>query len=723
MMGKEDCMFAREGAGFTRSWAFLASVCLVLAWCLTALPVSPAQGVAKAEPVPVLQGPPPTRVEVVRDTLHGKVIEDPYRWLEDQEAPETREWIEAQNEYTKAVLGQYEGRDEIVKRLTELMKVDVITTPVSRNGRYFFSKRTKDQDLFVIYMREGLEGEDQVLIDPHGMSENHTTSVNLLDVSDEGTVLAYGVRKGGEDEIEIRFFDVDARKDLPDVLPKSRYFGISLTPDASGLYYTEFSLAGQRVRYHRMGTDLAEDEEVFGEGFGPDKIVASGLSEDGRFLGIMVYHGSAGKQTEVYYKDLVEGGPVKTLVNDIEARFEPQMAGDWMLIQTDWDAPNGRILRAPVEDPGRENWVEIIPEREGAVIEGFSAVGGKIFVNYLENVQSRVAIFDIDGKEVGEISFPSPGTVSGVRGRWAENEAFFNFSSFHIPPTIYRYDVETGKKTVWARVDVPVDSNDIVVKQVWYTSKDGTRVPMFLVHKKDIVLDGDNPVYMTGYGGFNVSYTPRFSASAMLWVERGGVFALPNIRGGGEFGEKWHEAAMFEKKQNCFDDFIAAAEWLIENKYTSPEKLAARGGSNGGLLMGAMMTQRPDLFRAIICTYPLLDMLRYDKFLVARFWVSEYGSASDPDQFEYLYEYSPYHNVVKGEKYPAILFITGDADTRVAPLHARKMAALMQASTGSDKPVLLKYDTETGHSGGMPVEKQIEDSADAFSFLFWQLGM
>jgi prolyl oligopeptidase len=334
-----------------------------------------------------------------------------------------------------------------------------------------------------------------------------------------------------------------------------------------------------------------------------------------------------------------------------------------------------------------------------------------------------VRICDVDGKPAGEISFPAIGTVSGVSGRWGSDEAFFSFSSFHIPTTIYRYEVSTGRKSVWARLEVPVDSETMELEQVWYKSKDGTEVPMFLLHKKGIALDGNNPVLLTGYGGFNISLTPRFRATAVAWVEAGGVFAIPNLRGGGEFGEKWHEAGMFGNKQNVFDDFIAAAEWLIENKYTNPGRLAIAGGSNGGLLVGAALTQRPELFKAVVCSYPLLDMLRYHKFLVARFWISEYGSSDDPEQFKYLYEYSPYHNVKKGVKYPAVLFVTGDADTRVAPLHARKMAALLQASTGSEEPVLLKYDTKAGHAGGMPVEKQIEDSTDMLSFLFWQLGM
>ncbi|MGD8699433.1 MAG: prolyl oligopeptidase family serine peptidase [Gemmatimonadales bacterium] len=668
------------------------------------------------------KGPPPTKQVTVVDTLHGVAIPDPYRWLEDQEAADTREWIDAQNAYTESLLDQVPGRDELKARLTELMKIDVVGTPIARDGRYFFSKRLKDQDLYVIYMREGLDGEDQVLIDPHPMSEDHRTSVNLLGVSNDGTVLVYGIRQGGQDEVEVRFFDVDKKEDLPDRLERGRYFGISLTPDNTGFYYTHFTFMGGRVYYHEFGTDPANDETIFGEGYGPDKLVGAGLSEDGRYLGLVVMHGSAGTKTEIYFKDLESDGPIEPLVNDIDARFMPSIAGDHLLLQTNWDAPNGRVLRVAADAPARENWVEIIPERE-APIQGMSTVGGKIFVQYLDNVIPRVEIFDIDGNSQGEIDFETIGSVGGVAGRWDSDEAFFSYSSFAVPSTIYRYDVATGERQVWSKIDVPIDADDIEVEQVWYESKDGTEVPMFIVHGKDIELNGDNPTYLTGYGGFNASRTPGFSATAVFAVEQGMVYAVPNLRGGGEFGEKWHRAGMFENKQNVFDDFIAAAEWLIDNGYTSSEKLSIRGGSNGGLLVGAAVTQRPDLFGAVICTYPLLDMVRYHKFLVARFWVSEYGSADDPEQFEYIYKYSPYHNVKPGTEYPAILFITGDSDTRVAPLHARKMTALMQAATGSDRPVLLKYDTKSGHSGGTPVAQQIEDQTDIFAFLRWQLGM
>lgn len=670
----------------------------------------------------LVKTPPKTRTDNVKEILHGVEIVDPYRWLEDQESPETRAWIDAQNEYAHSFIDSLPGRKQLKQRITELMKIDRISMPVERNGRYFLSKRAADQELYVIYMREGLDGEDEVLIDPHPMSPDHTTSVNLLNVSKDGTVIAYGIREGGEDEVTVKLFDVDRRTDLKDELPKGRYFGISIVPDKSGLYYSRHTAEGSRIYYHAMGSDPDADVELFGEGYGPDKGISASISEDGHYLIIVVWHGSAAEKTEVYVQDLIKKGPIVPIVNDIDARFEPGIAGDKLFMQTNWKAPNGRILVVDLNKPAREHWREVIPESD-AVIRGFSLAGGKVFVNYLENVVSKVKVFEPDGKFVRDISFPTLGTVSGVRGRWESDESFFVFTSFHVPTTIYRYEVSTGKQEVWAQLKVPVKTDIFEVKQIWYESKDGTKVPMFIVHSKDIKLDGSNPTLLTGYGGFNISLTPYFSATAVLWVENGGVFAMPNLRGGGEFGEEWHRAGMLENKQNVFDDFIAAAEWLIENNYTNPSKLAISGGSNGGLLVGAALTQRPDLFQAAVCAYPLLDMIRYHKFLVAKFWVSEYGSAEAPDQFKYLYAYSPYHNVKEGTEYPAVLFITGDADTRVAPLHARKMTALLQSATASDRPVLLLYDTKSGHSGGRPLSKQIEDETDEMSFLFWQLGM
>ncbi len=671
-----------------------------------------------------LSPPPETRQDNVKDVLHGVEIVDPYRWLEDQQAPETREWIDRQNEYTHSLLDKIPGRDKLRQRLEELMRVETISVPIERNGRYFFTRRAADQDLPIIYMREGLDGEDQVLIDPHQLSPDHTISVQIREVSGDGRYLVYSKRRGGEDEVSLHLLDVDRRSELPDSLPRARYFGVSFAANNLGFYYTRHGKEGSRVYFHRLGSRPEDDRKIFGDGYGPDKIIFSEVSEDGRHLLIHVLYGSSADQTEIHYQNLARGGSIVPVIKNIPARFYGTIAGNHLYVQTNWQAPKKRILRVPLSrltsHPSR--WQEIVPESD-SIIEGFSLVGGKLFVNYLENVVSHIKIFTPEGQPIGEIELPAMGSVSGLTGHWKGNEAFFSYSSFLIPTTIYRYDVSSGEKSVWAKLEVPIDSEQFEVKQVWYFSKDSTRVPMFLVHRKGLELNGKNPTLLTGYGGFNISLKPGYSSLATIWVENGGVFARPSLRGGGEFGEEWHKAGMREKKQNVFDDFIAAAEWLIDNKYTHPEKLAISGGSNGGLLVGAALTQRPDLFKAVACFYPLLDMIRYHKFLVARFWIPEYGSSDDPEQFQYLLKYSPYHNVKPGTKYPAVIFITGDGDTRVAPLHARKMAALLQNATGSDNPVLLLYDTKAGHSGGMPVSKRIEDMTNWLSFLMWQLGM
>lgn len=663
---------------------------------------------------------PPTRQDNVKESLHGVELIDPYRWLEDQKSPETRAWIDAQNGYTRAVLGKLPGREALKQRLGELLKVDAQGLPAQAGGRYFHMKRQANQDLSILYVRDGIEGKDRVLIDPHPMSTDRTTSINFLDVSEDGKMLAYGIRQGGEDEVVVQLFDVDGKKDLPDRLTKARYFGIGIKPDKSGFYYTKFEKEGPRVKYHAMGTDATTDAEIFGKGYGPDKIIQTALTDDGKYLMITVLHGSAARKTEVYVQDLAKKGPIQPIVNDVDARFRPAIGGDFMYLETNWNAPNGRILRLSLADPARDKWHEVVPTAP-TVIEGFYVLGGKLIVMYLQNATSKIKLMDLSGKPMRDLELPGLGAVSGFSGKWENREAFFSFASFNTPPTILRLDLDKGDSTVWARQNVPVASDKIEVKQVWYESKDKTKVPMFLVHAKGLKLDGERPTFLTGYGGFNLSRTPAFSALVTAWVERGGVYALPNLRGGGEFGEDWHRAGMLEKKQNVFDDFIGAAEWLIANGYTKPEKLAIAGGSNGGLLVGAAMTQRPELFQAVVCSVPLLDMVRYHKFLVARFWVPEYGSSEDPKQFEYIRAYSPYHRVVPGTKYPALMMVSGDADTRVDPLHARKMTALLQSATGSDRPVLLHYDTKGGHSAGKPVSKTIEDTADELSFLFWQL--
>ena len=561
-----------------------------------------------------------------------------------------------------------------------------------------------------------------MLLDPHGLSADHSVSVNFEDVSLDGRVVAYGVRNGGQDEVEIRFMDVDTRGELKDALPRGRYEGVAVAADRSAVYYSRQTDQGPRVFRHVMGTDVARDEEIFGKGYGPEKYIDIGLSADGRWLKMEAEHGSAGLKVDVYVRDLRKNTPVVTIVNDVDASFTGAIGGDRLYLLTNWKAPKFRIMAVDLGDPRREQWKEVVPEG-ASVISDMTLTGGQLLLNRLQDVRTRLSLHDADGKLSREVALPGIGAVGSVSGDWSQDEAFFAFSSLAQPPTIYRYRVGAGERDVWARLEVPIRSEDVEVEQVWYASKDGTRVPMFVAHRKGIPLDGNNPTLLTGYGGFNISMRPFFSSRAAFWIENGGVFALPNLRGGGEFGEAWHLAGMLDKKQNVFDDFLAAADWLITRKYTSPSRLAISGGSNGGLLVGAALTQRPELFRAVVCSYPLLDMLRYHRFLVARYWVPEYGSAEDAAQFPVLRAYSPYHHVKAGERYPAVLFITGDGDTRVAPLHARKMAALLQASNASDRPVLLHYDTKAGHSGGLPASKVIEDLTNEMLFLFWQLGM
>ncbi len=666
--------------------------------------------------------PPPTRIDNVKENIHGVEITDSYRWLEDQASPETRAWIDAQDKCTESALRKLPGREAITARLTALMKVDTVGVPRAYGGRYFFTKRGADQDLAAIYMRKGADGSAELLVDPGPMSADHTVSVNLARVSEDGKLIAFGVRKGGEDEVTIHLMDTDTRKELPDQLPRSDYFGVVILPGRGGLYYSRLTGEGPRVYFHALGTDSANDKEIFGQGYGKDKIIGIDISDDGRYLSILVAYGSGTERSEVYVQDVRNHGPITKIVKDVDGFFNGEIAGDTMYVLTNWQAPKWRVIAVDLKNPAQEHWRVVIPEGD-ARIESAGLAGGKLLVQYTRNATSALKLFGVNGKAAGEVKLPALGTVTGLQGHWNSGEAFFGFRSFPIPETIYRYDVAKGSLTPWARPKVPIESAEYEVKQVWYESKDKTRVPMFLFYKKGLKLDGSRQVLLTGYGGFDVSETPNFVANAVVWAEQGGVWAVANMRGGGEFGEAWHHAGMMGNKQNVFDDFISAAEWLVKNNYTKPVKLSIMGGSNGGLLVGAALTQRPDLFQAVVCLYPLLDMIRFQKFLVARWWVPEYGSSDDPEQFKYIYAYSPYQHVRAGTKYPAVLFITGDGDTRVAPLHARKMAAELQAETGSDRPVLLLYDTKSGHSGGRPIGKQIEEGTDLLSFLFWQLGV
>lgn len=664
------------------------------------------------------QSPPATRVENVRELLHGVEVPDPYRWLEDQTSPETRAWIEAQNAYSRPILESLPKRAALRERLAELMRARVTQPPVERNGRYFFLRKDPDQEQFVLYLRRGPAGRDEVLLDPHPWSPDRTVSLRLMSVARDGALLAYGVRRGGEDEVEVRFFDVEARRDLGDRLPRARYHGLAIAPDKQLVYYARYTEQGPRVFRRRLGAS-GSDEEIFGRGYGVDTSISCRLTEDGRRLLLHVFYGASRDRTDVYALDVSRGGPATALVQGLPAAFLVQPAGDRFFVLTNWKAPNWRVLAGEWAQPEIEHCREVIPEGN-SVIEEIVAAGGRLLVSRLENVRSRLWVYDAAGRALREIPLPELGAVSDLTGRWESPEAFFSFASFAIPPAIYRYRADSGRAQIWARRDVPVRSRDFRLEQVWYVSRDGTRVPMFLLSHRGMPQDGARPTLLTGYGGFNVNMSPAFSEAAVAWVEQGGLFALPILRGGGEFGEAWHRAGMLANKQKVFDDFLAAAEWLIAKGYTNPSKLAIYGTSNGGLLVGAAMTQRPELFAAVVCRYPLLDMVRYHRFLVARYWVSEYGSAEDPEQFRYLYAYSPYHRVRDGQRYPAVLLVTGDADTRVAPLHARKMTARLQAAAAPGRPILLRYDTQAGHSAGLPVSRRVADLADELAFLWWQ---
>ncbi len=665
---------------------------------------------------------PPARRESVVDEIHSTPVLDPYRWLEDQDSDATRKWLEAEDQLLKSALNDTTLQSNLEAQLSSLLRVDAIGIPVVRNDNYFFMKRLAERDQNVICRRSSANSVDEILLDPINEYPDGMTSYALLDVSENADRMLYGIREGGADELKVKLRNIKDGVDLDEELPAGRIFSISFTLDLSEVIYCVHTAAGPRIYSHRMGTPRSQDTEIFGEGYGPEKIISFDLSNTERYLLIVVYYGAGAKQTEVHVLDRSDNNRHSIIVNDIESRFDGEIIEDTLYIRTDWAAPNDRLLKVDLNSPDRANWQELVPE-SNASMQGFTLVGGKLFVNYLENVNSHVKVFSISGVYESEISFPSLGSVSGVYGRWKRNQAFFAFSSFHIPSTIYQYNVQTAEQTEWSKLEVPYDTDSLELQQVWYTSKDGTKVPMFLVHKKGLEMDGNRPVYMTAYGGFGNSMTPYFSAVAAIWANLEGVFALPNLRGGGEFGEDWHRGGMLENKQNSFDDFYAATQWLFDNNVTNPDRIAIAGGSNGGLLVGAALTQRPEMYKAVVCSVPLLDMVRYHQFLVASFWIPEYGSSDNAEQFKFLFEYSPYHHVNQGGKYPATLFVTGDSDTRVSPLHARKMCAMLQWANGSGNPILMLYHTKSGHSGGLPITKQITDTATQLQFLFKELKM
>ncbi|HEX8473936.1 MAG TPA: prolyl oligopeptidase family serine peptidase [Pyrinomonadaceae bacterium] len=675
---------------------------------------------------------PKTRMEKVVDKIHGVEVADPYRWLERGDAEEVRVWTEAQNAATEAALNAVAGRAAIRQRLTQLLSTGTVGAPDPRGRRYFYTRREGQQNQPVLYVRDGLRGRDRVLIDPNTLSSDGTVALDWWYPSNDGKRLAYGTSSSGDEKSVLRILEVETGKHFPDSIMHTRAASVAWLPDASGFYYTRYPAPGsvpkeeenyhRRLFFHRIGEPTENDAEIFRPRNSTDWPVIS-LSRDGRWLIVTNYIGF--DRNDVFIRDLSDAaGKFNTVVEGQAAVYDVTVVGDAMYVRTTEGAPRGRVFVTTTARPSRAEWRELVPE-SASTLNSITVVGSRIFAEYLDKASSLIRVFTREGKAVSDVRLPALGTTSSVSGEPDGDEGFFTFLSYAFAPTVYRYDLKTGATEEWARIDAPtVDARTVEVRQVWYPSKDGTRVSMFVVHRKGLKMNGDNPTVLYGYGGFNVSETPSFNPRGLyMWLERGGVFAVANLRGGAEYGEEWHKAGMLDKKQNVFDDFIAAAEHLINAKVTSSQRLAIRGGSNGGLLVAAAMVQRPELFRAVVCEVPLTDMLRYQNFLIARLWIPEYGSADDATQFKYLHAYSPYHNVRDGVKYPATFITTAESDSRVDPLHARKFAARLQAANASDHPILLYIETKAGHGAGKPLAKQIDEATNMWSFLFWQLGV
>jgi prolyl oligopeptidase len=711
----------------------LALLLAVAASC-SSTPATPDDGAeqTKTEKAKTFDYPDTERQDVVEE-IFGQTVSDPYRWLEDASSDKVQSWMEEQDEFARDYLDDLPGRDKLAERFEELFYVDALYAPSVRGGRYFYRRRHADKEKAVFYWKESAEGEEKVLLDPNTMSEDGSLSIGGVYVAWDGKTVAYKAQENNADEATLYVMDVDTGEvsDV-DVIEGAKYAYPSWTPDSKGFYYTYLPTDASipvderpghaEVRYHELGTKQAQDKLVREKTGDARSFLGVDLSRDGRWLLAYVWHGW--DRADVYYQDLKADKPEWTpLVTGTEYSYEVHVWEDNFYIFTDEKAPNWRLMKVSAENPARENWTELIAQDDERVLDEVQIRGGHLVLSYLENAHSAMDIRKLDGTFVREVELPTIGASFGMKGDPDRDEAYYSFMSFTTPRQIYKTSIKTGETELWEKVELPIDPEPYKVDQVWYESKDGTKVSMFIVHRKDIELDGSTPLLLYGYGGFNVNMRPYFRSSIYPWLEAGGAYAVPNLRGGGEYGEEWHRDGMLDKKQNTFDDFIAAAEYLIEKGYTSPQKLAVAGGSNGGLLVGAVMTQRPELYGAVVCAVPLLDMVRYHKFGSGKTWMLEYGDPSKKEDFEYLYDYSPYHHVKEGTDYPALLMLAADSDDRVDPMHARKFTARVQYATSSHQPAIMRIEKNAGHGGGDMVKKYVDKYADQYAFLMKQLGV
>ena len=696
-----------------------------------------ACGKTETAPRQTLKYPTTTKASVV-DDYAGVKVPDPYRWMEALDSKEVADWIAAENSVTEPYLKSLPLRDPLNKRLTELWNYARVGVPTVEHGTLFYARNTGLQRQSPVFMRSRIDAPPTLVIDPNAISEDGSLSLAEWVPSPDAKLLAYGLSEGGADWETIKVRDVASGAELPDDVKWMRFSNISWTNDSKGFYYSRYpeppknkvleaAISGQTLYYHRVGTPQSQDVLVYERKDLPEWIINGLVSEDGRYLFVLMYPGS-GNQNRLYYADL--GNPtspnvnaaVKPVIEANDAEYLPfGTQGSTVYLRSDKDAPNRRIIAVNVQTPSPSAWKTVVPERKEA-IEDVRLIGGRIVAQYLVDVQSRLLVFGLNGEEQGTIALPSTGTVTAIRGREDSPDVWYAFSSPLTPSTVYRFDPATRMSTAFEQVKVPVDTSSFETRAMFAMSKDGTRVPFFVTARKDLKRDGTNPTMLYGYGGFSVTTLPTYRQDVPAWLERGGVWVTASMRGGAEYGESWHKAGMLEKKQNVFDDFIAVAEALISEKYTSPAKLGIMGGSNGGLLVGAVMEQRPDLFAVALPAVGVMDMLRYDKFTGGKLWTTEYGSASNPNQFPFLIKYSPVQNVKPGTCYPATLITTADHDDRVVPSHSFKFAAAMQAAQGCGKPVLIRVEVQGSH-GYRPTDKLIAERADQWAFAAENMGI